>query len=191
MIKNAVIAALAVAVALSVAGAVAQVQRTSTVEVRVWEDIEDPTRQMVSSRVAGGEWRPAVELSNLYDGFVQAGRFRYRDVWVGATEPVPIPPAIELFDVTCQDHGHRSSPHLILVGSFRNASEATLGEVTITAALVNEDGVEVVQKTDVVAGGIAPGGERDFSISFFGETGVTGTCPILSIDYSGTVRYGP
>ncbi|MCY3882072.1 MAG: FxLYD domain-containing protein [Chloroflexi bacterium] len=185
MIRNAVIAALAVALALSIAGVVAQVQRTSTVEVRIWEDVEDPAAHLVTSRVAGGEWREAVALTGPYDGYVQGGRFWYRDFYVNAIEPEPIPPAVELFDLTCAPHVHGRTSHLILRGSLRNATDATLGEVTITAARLEEDGVEVAQETGTVEGGISPGGVREFTVNFFGSPGVTGSCVILRVEYTG------
>ena len=50
MTANAVIVALAAVLALSIAGVVAQSQRTSTVEVRIWEDVEDPSAHLVSHR---------------------------------------------------------------------------------------------------------------------------------------------
>ncbi len=189
MMKNAVIALLVAALALSIAGVVAQTQRTATVEVRVWEDVDDPTQHLVSHRPQGGEWSVAQPLPELYDGFVQGGRYRYRDAFVNATVPQPLPPTIEFFDVTCEDHVHPNGKHLILRGSFRNGTNATLSEVVITAALVNEDGVEVLQLTDEIAGQIAPGGERTFLVNFLRAPNVEGTCPIVAVDYSAAVRY--
>ncbi len=194
MTANAVIVALAAVLALSIAGVVAQSQRTSTVEVRIWEDVEDPSAHLVSHRPAGGEWSVAQPLPDLYDGFVQGGRYRYRHAFVNATAPESPPPAIELVDVTCEDHGHDRNAHLILRGSLRNAGEATIREVVITAALVDEDGVEVLRATDEVAGegsgdAIAPGGVRPFAVTFFRAPGVAGTCPIVSIEYRAAVRY--
>ncbi|MCY3646996.1 MAG: FxLYD domain-containing protein [Chloroflexi bacterium] len=189
MIKNAVIAALAVVLALSIAGVVAQTQRTATVQVRIYEDIEDPTVHYISSRPHGGEWTESREVPPLNDGFVQAGKYRFVNVWVGATIPQPIPPAVELFDLECTDQAGPDGSHRILRGSLRNLANATLTEVTITAALVNEDGVEVLQVTDGITGAIAHGGERPFTVSFTGAPNVAGTCPVVSIDYTATVRY--
>lgn len=194
MTKNAVIVVLVAVLALSIAGVVAQTQRTATVEVRIWEDVEDPTVHLVSHRPEGGQWATAQPLPDLYDGFVQAGRYRYRHAFVNATVPQPLPPAIELLDVTCEDHGHERNAHLILEGSLRNAGDATISNVVITAALVDEDGVEVLQATDDIAGeesgdAIAPGGVRPFAVTFFRAPGVTGTCPIVSVEYRAAVRY--
>lgn len=189
MIKNAVIAALAIVLALSIAGVVAQTQRTATVQVRIYEDIKDPTLHYISSRPHGGEWTESREVPPLNDGFVQAGKYRFVNVWVGATVPEPVPPAVELFDLECTDHVHPNGFHRILRGSLRNLANATLTEVTITAALVNEDGVEVLQITDEIDGAIAHGGERPFVVNFIRAPNVAGTCPVVSIDYTATVRY--
>jgi len=189
MMKNAVIAVLAVVLALSIAGVVAQTQRTATVQVRIYEDIKDPRSHYISHRPHGGQWTESREVPPLNDGFVQSGKYRFVNVWVGATVPQPVPPAIELFDLECTDHVHPNGFHRILRGSLRNHANATLTEVTVTAALVNEDGVERLQVTDEVAGAIAPGGERPFLVNFIGAPNVAGTCPIVSIDYTATVRY--
>lgn len=90
--KNAVIAVLAVVLALSIAGVVAQTQRTATVGVRIYEDVNDPTVHYISSRPHGGRWTEWREVPPLNDGFVQAGKYRFVNVWVGATIPRPIPP---------------------------------------------------------------------------------------------------
>ena len=194
MTRNAVIVALVAVLALSIAGVVAQTQRTATVQVRIWEDVENPSVQLVSHRPEGGQWSTAQPLPELYDGFVQAGRYRYRHAFVNATVPEPLPPTIELLDVACEDHGHERNAHLILEGSLRNAGEATIREVVITAALVDEDGVEVLRATDDIAGedsgdAIAPGGVRPFAVTFFRAPGVTGTCPVVSIEYRAAVHY--
>lgn len=189
MFKNAVIAALAVVLALSIAGVVAQTQRTATVQVRIYEDIEDPTVHYISSRPDGGDWTEARELPPLQDGFVQAGRYRFGNVWVGATVPAPLPAAIELVDLECTDQVGADGSHRILRGSLRNLANATLSDVAITAALVDEDGVEVLRVTDEIDGAIGNGGERPFTINFIGAPNVSGACPIISIDYRAGIRY--
>ncbi|MCY3504865.1 MAG: FxLYD domain-containing protein [Chloroflexi bacterium] len=189
MIKNAVIAVLAVVLALSIAGVVAQTQRTATVQVRIYEDINDPTVHYISSRPHGGEWTESREVPPLNDGFVQAGKYRFVNVWVGATVPQPVPAAVELFDLECTDQAGPDGSHRVLRGSLRNRANATLSEVAVTAALVNEDGVEVLQVTDEIAGAIGHGGERPFVVNFIRAPNVGGTCPVVSIDYTATVRY--
>ena len=190
MTKNVIIAVLTVALGLSVAaGVVAQTQRTAEVQVRIFEQIEDPTIHYVASRPQGGHWTSTEPVPQLYDGFIQGGRWRYRDVFLKATVPQPVPTAIELFDLRCEDHVHPTSTHRILQGSFRNGTNATLTDITITAALVNEEGVEVLQLTDTIEGPVSPGGERPFLINFLRARDVQGTCPIVSIDYSAAVRF--
>ena len=189
MIKNAVIAVLAVVLALSIAGVVAQTQRTATVQVRIYEDVNDPTQHHISSRPHGGEWTESREVPPLNDGFVQAGKYRFVNVWVGATVPQPIPPAVELFDLECTYYAGPDGFHHVLRGSLRNLANATLTEVTVTAALVSKDGVEVLQATEDIAGAIAHGGERPFTVAFTSAPNVAGTCPVVSIDYTATVRY--
>ncbi len=100
-----------------------------------------------------------------------------------------VAPAVELFDLECTDHVHPNGFHRILRGSLRNLANATLTDVTITAALVNEDGVEVLRVTDEITGAIGHGGERPFVVNFIRAPNVGGTCPIVSIDYTATVRY--
>ena len=189
MIKNAVIAVLAVVLALSIAGVVAQTQRTATVQVRIYEDLADPSVHHISSRPHGGEWTESRELPPLQDGFVQAGRYRFGTVWVGATVPRPVPAAIELFDLECTDHVHPNGSHRILRGSLRNLADATLSDVAITAALVDEGGVEVLRVTDEIDGAIGNGGERPFLINFIRAPNVSGTCPIISVEYRASIRY--
>ena len=113
---------------------------------------------------------------------------------MNATVPEPLPPTIELLDLTCEDHGHDRNAHLILEGSLRNAGEATIRDVVVTAALVNEDGVEVLRATDAIAAedsgdAIAPGGVRPFAVTFFRAPGVEGTCPVVAIEYTAAHRY--
>ena len=83
MSKNIIIAGLAVAlVAVSVgAGVLAQSQRTANVEVRVWEDVNDPERNFISARPEGGSWSTLGTIRlPLTDGVSSSGRFRYGDI---------------------------------------------------------------------------------------------------------------
>ena len=89
-VKNWIIAGLAVAlVAVSVgAGVLAQASRTANVEVRVWEDVNDPERNYISARPEGGSWRALGTIPlPLTDGVSSTGRFRYGDI----TLAVPLP----------------------------------------------------------------------------------------------------
>ena len=86
-----IIGALAVGLALAV-GAVAfsQSQRTANIEVRVWEDVNDPERNFISARPEGGSWRTLGTIPlPLTDGVSSSGRFRYGDI----TLAVPVPEA--------------------------------------------------------------------------------------------------
>ena len=70
--------------------AVAQSTRTANVEIRVWEDVNDPARNYISARPEGGSWRTLGTIPiPLTDG--QSGRFRYGDI----TLAVPLPDASE------------------------------------------------------------------------------------------------
>ena len=88
--KNWIIVGLAVAlVAVSVgAGVLAQASRTANVEVRVWEDVNDPERNYISARPEGGSWRTLGTIPlPLTDGVSSSGRFRYGNI----TLAVPLP----------------------------------------------------------------------------------------------------
>ena len=87
--KNWLIGGLVVALAVSIgAGVLAQSQRTANVEVRVWEDVNDPERNYISARPEGGSWRTLGTIPlPLTDGVSSSGRFRYGDI----TLAVPLP----------------------------------------------------------------------------------------------------
>lgn len=51
------------------------------IEVRVWEDIRDPSRNYISARYEGGSWRTLGTIPlPLTDGMSRSGRFRYGDI---------------------------------------------------------------------------------------------------------------
>ena len=77
-----IIGALAVGLALAVgAVALSQSQRTANIEVRVWEDVNDPERNFISARPEGGSWRTLGTIPlPLTDGVSSSGRFRYGDI---------------------------------------------------------------------------------------------------------------
>ena len=91
LLKNWIIGGLVVALAVSIgAGVLAQSQRTANVEVRVWEDVNDPERNFISARPEGGSWRTLGTIPiPLTDGVSSSGRFRYGDI----TLAVPLPDA--------------------------------------------------------------------------------------------------
>ena len=186
--KNWIIAALAVALALSIAGGVvAQTQRTATVQVRLWESVEDPSVHYLSSRPEGGSWGATERLQPLTEGFVEAGAYSYGDVFVNATVPEALPAGVELYGMLCEPRGYAN--YVTLTGSLRNRTNATIDRITVTAALINEEGVEVIRAYDVVLHEIGTGGTRPLRINFFGAPHVRGTCSIVSVEYEATVRH--
>ena len=86
--KNWIIAALVAVIAVGGAVGFAQSSRTANVEVRVWEDVNDPERNYISARPEGGSWRTLGTIPlPLTDGVSSSGRFRYGDI----TLAVPLP----------------------------------------------------------------------------------------------------
>ena len=80
--KNAVVALLPLALAASVvAGAAAEAPRTLTVQVRVWQDVDDERRLWLSARPAGGSW---AQLGTVPLWLDDGGRHRYDDRTLGA-----------------------------------------------------------------------------------------------------------
>ena len=92
--RKAILFALFAIVAVTAIGgaafAIAQGQRTANVEVRVWEDVNDPERNYISARPEGGSWSTLGTIRlPLTDGVSSSGRFRYGDI----TLAVPLPDA--------------------------------------------------------------------------------------------------
>ena len=86
--KNGIIAGLVAVIAIGGAVVFAQSQRTANIEVRVWEDVNDPERNYISARPEGGSWRALGTIPlPLTDGVSSSGRFRYGDI----TLVVPLP----------------------------------------------------------------------------------------------------
>ena len=81
---------LVVLAAVGGALALAQPRPVANVELRVWENVNDPAVNYISARPAGGSWRTfgTVRLP-LDDGVSRSGRYRYGD----ATVEVPLPDA--------------------------------------------------------------------------------------------------
>ena len=90
--RKAILFALLAAVAAigGAAFAIAQSQRTANVEVRVWEDVNDPERNYISARPEGGSWSTLGTIPlPLTDGVSSSGRFRYGDVTLAVPLPDP------------------------------------------------------------------------------------------------------
>ena len=87
-IRNWIIMALVAVIAIGGAVTFAQSSRTTNIEVRVWEDVNDPERNYISARPEGGSWRTLGTIPiPLTDGVSSSGRFRYGDI----TMRVPLP----------------------------------------------------------------------------------------------------
>ena len=89
--KNAVIAALVVALAVSIAaGVIARASRTVNVEVRVWQDVDDAGALWLSARPDGGSWADLGTIPVPLDGGLSGtGRYRYGDVVIALSVPPP------------------------------------------------------------------------------------------------------
>ena len=89
--KNAVIAALVVALGVSIAvGVIAAASRTVNVEVRVWQDVDDAGAFWLSARPDGGSWADLGTIPvPLDDGLSGTGRYRYGDVTLALSVPPP------------------------------------------------------------------------------------------------------
>ena len=96
--KNAVIAALVVALGVSIAvGVIAEASRTVNVEVRVWQDVDDAGAFWLSARPDGGSWADLGTIPvPLDDGLSGTGRYRYGDV----TLALSVPPAPSCADAS-------------------------------------------------------------------------------------------
>lgn len=92
--KNWIIAALVAVIAAG--GALSALAATQSVnqtfEIRVWEDVNDPTANYISARPEGGSWRTLGTISiPLTDGVSSSGRFRYGDIKLDVPVTVEIP----------------------------------------------------------------------------------------------------
>jgi len=60
------------------------------IEVRVWEDVRDPTKNYISARYEGGSWRTLGTIPlPLTDGMSRSGRFRYGDIILAVPDTRP------------------------------------------------------------------------------------------------------
>ena len=77
-----ILALAAVAVALGVAGVMAQSGSTATVEVRVWQRVTDAESLYISARPEGGSWRTLGTIPIAMSGLSSSGRYHYGDITV-------------------------------------------------------------------------------------------------------------
>lgn len=100
--------------ALSVLGAAvslgvvsAQSERSENIEVRVWERIDDPERNYISARPAGGSWSTLGTIPLGMDGESRSGTFRYSDITLAVPLPPlepdlgPVSPRAGMVEITC------------------------------------------------------------------------------------------
>lgn len=185
-VKRWIIAGLAAAIALTlVAGVVVAqtrtAQPTAEVQLRLWEHEDDASRNWISIRPHGGPWLPATTPLLFDDGHTPDGRYRLARVVIESPVPEPVPAGVRITDTSC--YRGQFNAFLTLHGAIENASDATIREVTVTAALRDRTGVEVAQGSAVVLHGISPWGKREFAINFYTAAGTRGTCHVLALEY--------
>ena len=88
MTKNIIIGALAIGLALTVgAVALSQATRTTNVEVRVWQKVDDDRALYISARPEGGSWGTLGTIPLDMSGRSASGAYRYADIGVGVDVP--------------------------------------------------------------------------------------------------------
>ena len=93
-IRNWIIAALLAALPLAVIGGVlAQQQRATTIDGRVWQSVASPDRFYVSIRADGGSWAEAGAIPVSLGGLSGSGDHRYGDFSATLALPAPSAPA--------------------------------------------------------------------------------------------------
>ena len=144
--KNWIIGALATALAVSVAaGVIAQRGGGSaTVEIRVWEDVNDPQRNYISARPEGGSWRTLGTIPiPLTDGVSSSGRFRYGDIALDAPLPATPTPAPDPCDTSRPPwSSFRASVRAAEQEDARQPDGSYLGAYTGTR-LATRDGLQI------------------------------------------------
>ena len=189
--KNWIIAALVAAIALTLAaGAVAQsrtAQPTARVQLRIWEEYEQPHKNWVSIRTDGAPWGAATPRLRFDDGLTPDGRYRYAELTIDTAVPDPVPTGLHVTDTSCSRA--QFNAFLTLNGFIHNVTGATVRNVTVTAALRERTGVEVAQAAAIALHGISPWGKRPLAINFFSALGRQGTCHVVAIEYEATIRY--
>ncbi len=190
--KNWVIAILAAAIALTlVAGVVVAqtrtAQPTAEVQLRLWERHDDPSRNWISIRPHGAPWLPQTTPLLFDDGHTPDGRYRLAHIVIESPVPEPVPAGLRITDTSC--YRGQFNAFLTLHGTLENVTDATIGDVTVTAALRDRTGVEVAQGSAVVLHGISPWGKRTFAINFYTAAGTRGTCHVLAVEYHASVRF--
>ena len=92
--RNWIIVALLAALPLAVLGGVlAQQQRSTTVDLRVWQSVASPDQYFVSIRSGGGSWGEAGTIPLTLGSLSGSGDHRYGDLSVTLSVPAPAPTA--------------------------------------------------------------------------------------------------
>ena len=92
--RNWIIVALLAALPLAVlGGALAQQQRSTTVDVRVWQSVASPELFFLSIRSGGGSWAEAGTIPLTLGSLSESGDHRYGDLSVTLSTPAPAPTA--------------------------------------------------------------------------------------------------
>ena len=90
--RNWIIVALLAALPLAVlGGALAQQQRSTTVDVRVWQSVASPEQYYLSIRSGGGSWSEAGTIPLTLGSISRSGDHRYGDLSVTLSAPAPTP----------------------------------------------------------------------------------------------------
>ncbi|MXY36135.1 MAG: hypothetical protein F4052_08345, partial [Dehalococcoidia bacterium] len=130
MFKNAVFIALLAVIAVggTVATVGAQDNTQATVEVRVWQALEDEGDIYVSARPAGGSWRTLGTIPlPLDDGRSSSGRYRYGDIALDV--PLADRPPVTV-EVRVWQH-HRDFERIYISARPASGSWATLGTILL------------------------------------------------------------
>ena len=90
--RNWIIVALLAALPLAVlGGALAQQQRSTTVDLRVWQSVASPDQYFVSIRSGGGSWSEAGTIPLTLGSLSGSRDYRYGDLSVTLAMPAPAP----------------------------------------------------------------------------------------------------
>ena len=151
------IVSLAGLLALSVALPASGQDLTATVELRVWQRIEDPLRIYVSARPEDGSWNTLGTIPLPLDQLNRSGSFRYGDIALG----VPLPGSASqdsTANVELRVWQHTANALSIYVSARpEDGSWNTLG--TIPLALTGQTSSGTFRYGDITLGVPLPSGE--------------------------------
>lgn len=180
--------------------AFAQSSRTANVEVRVWEDVNDPLSNYISARPEGGSWRTLGTIAlPLDDGISSSGRFRYGDITLavplsdGAPGQTPTPssqtsqPDIEITNLRCEAQRvgrYFSDYDRTIRGTIRNISDVPLSRINVYASLYQND-MGIAARGDSNYDVLVPGSGWNFEIDFLTERG--DECRVWKVTYQKTI----